>query len=452
MANVTRQQKYGAYTTLYVLVVLAVLAAVNYLAFKNNKTLDTTANQRFSLSEQTIKLVGGLKQDVQITYWDEQQSFGPARDLLTQYTNLSSKLKVEYNDAVKKPALARAAGVSALGTIIVESGTRREEAKSLTEEQITSAIVRVLKGTTRTVCFAQGGGERELEKNARDGYTAIKELIEKDNFKLQTMNLLEKSEIPASCTVTVIAGPKFEYPQEAVDALKKSVESGGKVLFLLDPPFNVDKFKVAENKALLEMLSGWGVTLNKDVVVDLSRVGRMMGGAVLANKYESHPVVREMGSQPVVMGFARSLEAKSTDKATVEKLFSSLTSSFAQTDLTKAELEPDPEKDKQGPFLMAVAGRYNTGKENNDGRFVVVGNASFVENGYIRMYANVDLFLNMLAWLTADEDLISIRPKDPEDRRIQLDQGQLRMVIAVSQFVLPTIALAAAVLAWRRRR
>jgi ABC-type uncharacterized transport system involved in gliding motility auxiliary subunit len=452
MAKVTRQQKYGAYTTLYILVVVAALGALNYLAFKNNKTLDTTASKRFSLSEQTIKLVGGLKQDVQITYWDEQASFGPAKDLLTLYSNLSSKLKIEYNDAVKKPALARAAGVQSLGTIIVESGQRREEAKSLSEEQITSAIVRVLKGTTRTVCFAQGGGERDLEKNARDGYTAIKDLIEKDNFKLQTINLLEKSEIPGTCTVTVIAGPKFDYPQEAVAALKQNVETGGKVLFLLDPPFNVDKFKVSENKALLEMLGGWGVTMNKDLVVDLSRVGRMMGGAVLVNKYESHPIVREMGGQPVVMGFARSLEAKSTDKATVEKLFSSLTSSFAMTDLSKAEIEPNPEKDKQGPFLMAAAGRYNTGKENQDGRFVVVGNASFVENGYVRLYANMDLFLNMLAWLTADEELISIRPKDPEDRRIQLDQGQLQMVIVVSQFVLPALALAAAIAVWRKRR
>jgi ABC-type uncharacterized transport system involved in gliding motility auxiliary subunit len=200
------------------------------------------------------------------------------------------------------------------------------------------------------------------------------------------------------------------------------------------------------------MLGGWGVTLNKDLVVDLSRVGRMMGGAVLANKYESHPVVREMGQTPVVMGFARSLEAKSTDKATVEKLFSSLSSSYALTDLTKAEIEPNPDKDKQGPFLMAVAGKYNTGKENQEGRFIVLGNASFIENGYIRLYGNVDLYLNMLAWLAADEELISIRPKDPEDRRLQLDQGQLQTLIVVSQFVLPGFALAAAFMVWRKRR
>jgi ABC-type uncharacterized transport system involved in gliding motility auxiliary subunit len=448
----SRQQKYSLYSTAYIVVIVAVLGIGNYLANKNNKTFDTTSNKRYSLSEQTVKIVKGLSKDVQVTYWDNQEGFTQAKDLLGQYMNLSSKLKVEYVDAIKKPALARAAGITNLGTIVVESGNKREEAKGLSEEQVTSALVRVLKGTERTVCFVQGGGEKELDKNARDGYTAVKDMVEKDNYKLDRVNLLETSEIPANCLVLVVPGPKFEYPAASVEALKKHVEGGGKALFMLDPPFNVDKLKVNENKALVDVLAGWGVTLNKDLVVDLSRVGQMMGGAVLANKFESHPIVREMSGRPVVMAFPRSMEGKSTDKTTVEKLFSSLSSSFALTDLTKAEIDPNPDKDKRGPFTMSVAGTYKTGQANKDGRFVVVGNSSFIDNGNIQLYGNSDLFLNMLAWLSADEDLISIRPKDPEDRRIQLDQSQMNTLIVVSQFVLPLIALGAAVWIWRKRR
>jgi ABC-type uncharacterized transport system involved in gliding motility auxiliary subunit len=447
-----RQQKYSLYSTAYVVVILAVLGIANYLANKNNKTYDTTSNKRYSLSDQTVKIVKGLSKDVQITYWDNQEGFTQAKDLLGQYTILSSKLKVEYVDAIKKPALARAAGITNLGTIIVESGPKREEAKGLTEEQITSAMVRVLKGTERTVCFAQGGSEKQIDRSERDGYTAVKETVERDNYKVETLNLLEKAEIPASCTVLVVPGPKFDYPPAAVEGLKKHVEGGGKALFMLDPPFNVDKLKIAENKALTDVLAGWGVTLNKDLVVDLSRVGQMMGGAVLANKFEAHPIVREMSGRPVVMAFPRSLDAKNGDKTTVEKLFSSMTSSFALTDLSKAEIDPDPEKDKRGPFAMAVAGSYKTGVENKDGRFVVVGNSSFIDNGSIQLYGNADLFLNMLAWLSADEDLISIRPRDPEDRRIQLEQGQMNTLIVISQFVLPLIALGAGVMIWRKRR
>ncbi len=447
-----RQQKYSIYSTVYIIVIIGVLGIANYLANKNNKTFDTTANKRYSLSEQTVKIVKGLDKEVSITYWDNQDGFTPARDLLGQYTILSSKLKVEYIDALKKPALARAAGISNLGTIIIEANNKREEAKGLSEEQITSAIVRVLKGTERTVCFAQGGSEKQLDRSERDGYTAVKEMIERDNYKVDSVNLLETSEIPASCSLLVVPGPKFDYPAAAVETLKKHVEAGGKALFLLDPPFNVDKFKIAENKALVDALAQWGVTLHKDLVVDLSRVGQMMGGAVLANRFDPHPIVREMSGRPVVMTFPRSLEGKSTDKTTVENLFSSLSSSFALTNLNKAELEPNPDTDKRGPFAMAVAGTYRTGQEGKDGRFVVVGNSSFIDNSNIQLYGNSDLFLNMLAWLSADEDLISIRPKDPEDRRIQLDQGQMNTVIVVSQFLLPLIALGGAVYMWRKRR
>lgn len=447
-----RQQKYSIYSTVYIIVIIGVLGIANYLANKNNKTFDTTANKRYSLSEQTVKIVKGLDKEVSITYWDNQDGFTPARDLLGQYTILSSKLKVEYIDALKKPALARAAGISNLGTIIIEANNKREEAKGLTEEQITSAIVRVLKGTERTVCFAQGGSEKQLDRSERDGYTAVKEMIERDNYKVDSVNLLETSEIPASCSLLIVPGPKFDYPAAAVETLKKNVETGGKALFLLDPPFNVDKLKIAENKALVDALAQWGVTLHKDLVVDLSRVGQMMGGAVLANRFDPHPIVREMSGRPVVMTFPRSLEGKSTDKTTVENLFSSLSSSFALTNLNKAELEPNLDTDKRGPFAMAVAGTYRTGQEGKDGRFVVVGNSSFIDNGNIQLYGNSDLFLNMLAWLSADEDLISIRPKDPEDRRIQLDQGQMNTVIVVSQFVLPLIALGGAVYMWRKRR
>ena len=55
----------------------------------------------------------------------------------------------------------------------------------------------------------------------------------------KTISLLEKAEIPADCTVVVVAGPKSDYQQPAVDAIKKYVEDGGRAMFLLDPPLKI---------------------------------------------------------------------------------------------------------------------------------------------------------------------------------------------------------------------
>src|ERR1700745_1504257 len=91
-----RQTKYAAYATTYILVVLAVVVAVNVLADRFNKSYDATSNKRYSLSEQTAKIIKGLKQDATITYFNQSTRFRDGKDLLDEYANLSPKIKVTY--------------------------------------------------------------------------------------------------------------------------------------------------------------------------------------------------------------------------------------------------------------------------------------------------------------------------------------------------------------------
>ena len=58
-----RQTKYAAYATVYILIVVAVIVVGNVLADRYNKSYDATSNKRYSLSDQTAKIVKGLKQD-----------------------------------------------------------------------------------------------------------------------------------------------------------------------------------------------------------------------------------------------------------------------------------------------------------------------------------------------------------------------------------------------------
>ena len=49
--------------------VLGILGALNYLACRHTKQFDLTKDQRYSLSDQTQKILGGLKEDVKIPYF-----------------------------------------------------------------------------------------------------------------------------------------------------------------------------------------------------------------------------------------------------------------------------------------------------------------------------------------------------------------------------------------------
>src|SRR5262249_20272829 len=147
-----RQTRYAAFATSYIAIVLAVVVVANVLASRYHKSYDTTSNKRYSLSDQTAKIVKGLKQDVNITYFNQSTQFRDGKDLLDQYGSLSPKVKVDYVDPDKNPQAAREAGIRNLGTAVVQIGQKREEAKGLTEEGLTGAFIRVLKSTTRTVC------------------------------------------------------------------------------------------------------------------------------------------------------------------------------------------------------------------------------------------------------------------------------------------------------------
>ncbi|MCC7156297.1 MAG: GldG family protein [Bryobacterales bacterium] len=452
----SRQSKFGTYAVTYTLIVIAVLAGINWLANQRNKSMDFTSNKRFSLSDQTIKIVSGLKQDVTVSYFDETSRFAQAKDLLDRYGNLSPKLHVEYIDPVKKPQLARQYGVRTMGTTLLRTSAKSQEARSLSEEEVTSALIRLLKEGQKTACFTAGAGEHSLDETGPNGYSGAKDLLEKNNYKTQTVNLLEKPEIPKECGIVVVAGPHVDYPQAVVDTLKKFVESGGDALFMLDPPIDSGKDRIAENPALMKLMDDLGVTLNKDQVLDTSGIGGLYGlgpEVALASRYESQPIVRDMKGTATAFAIARSLTVNGTkDKASAEKIISSSPNSFATTQLSGKERKIDVSKGKQDSFVLAAAGTYRTGQPDHDGRYVIVGSSDWAANYVLRFAGNRDLFVNMMNWLSNDEDLISIRPKDPEDRRIQMTRGQMSMLRLTAQFLLPLLVIVAGIMVWLRRR
>src|SRR5690348_14076014 len=451
----TRQTKYTAYAGVYIIVIIAILFAANFLANRYDKSYDATSNKRYSLSDQTVKVVKGLKQDAYITNYDQSSRFQSAKDKLDLYANLSPKVHVEYVDPDKKPQLAREAGIKSYGTTIVQIGANKNEAKSTSEEDITGAFIRDLKHTARTVCFVTGSGEHLIDDSTREGYSRFKDLLGKDDYQAKSISLLEKAEVPSDCTVVVVGGPSGDYQQPEVDALKKYVEDGGRAMFLLDPPLKMGHGDIADNDALAGLLSSWGVTPNKDLILDMNPIGQLAGlgpQVALVTRYDSQPIVNDMKGSATGFPLSRSLDTKNADKTTVDKLFDSSESSLATTKLNSPSVDPNDPKNKKGPLTLAAAGTYKTGKENTQGRFVVVGSSQWAANSFINFNGNRDLALNAMNWLSSDEDLISIRPKEPEDRRITMTRAQMNWVRITSQFLFPLAVVIAGFSVWWRRR
>ncbi len=444
-----RQTKYGIYVTVYILVVLAVVVGANWLANQNNKSYDATANKRFSLSDATKQTLRGLKNDINITYFDRTSAFENARTTLDRYKDQSSKIKVTFIDPEKKPEIARLAHVQNFGTIFVDNdaGKKHEEAKSLTEEEITGAIKRSMTSGVRTACFIAGSGEGSITDSERDGYSRFKSLLEKSSgVKTKELPMLQKAEVDKECTIVVIAGPTHDYIPPVRDAMKKFIDDGGKALIMFTPAI-ADRGGSSEGEPELEkMVADWGITVNNDLVYDVGPYSQVFGEAApVVGHYDSHPIVKDMGRSATVFPLSRSLEVK-TDKG-MQKLFETSDTSFETTNL-KPPIKLNPDKDKKGPFTLGA-----TGTVNGKSRVVVVGSSSWLSNSALSYpTANRDLGLNMVNWLTADESLISIPTKEPEDRRIMLSGRQMNLIALFSVIVLPLAVVLLGFGVWWKRR
>jgi ABC-type uncharacterized transport system involved in gliding motility auxiliary subunit len=81
-----------------------------------------------------------------------------------------------------------------------------------------------------------------------------------------------------------------------------------------------------------------------------------------------------------------------------------------------------------------------------------VGNSSFADNAYFKMQRNGDLFLNTVNWLALDENLISIRPKSPTNRRLTFTAAQQTLFYWFSLVFLPGIVIVTGGVLWWKRR
>ena len=440
-----RQTKYAAFATIYIVVVLAVVVVANVLADRYNKTYDATANKRYSLSEESRKIVGGLKDDATITYFNVSANFVQGRDLLSEYAGLSPKVTVKYVDVEKDPEATRAAGIDHIPAVTVTADGRTNQAATIDEQGLTGAFIRDITGRTRTVCFVTGNGEHALDESGPGGLSELKQMLAGDNYQTQTINLATSEMIPASCTAVVAAGPKSDYQQPEVNAIKSYVENGGRAMLLLDAPLAFGPEPIASNTALTSMLQGWGVTVDQDLVLDPSS---RLQTVALVSSYSSQPIVADMTRFVTAFPMARSLTVGTNPKGSVQQLFESSDSSFATNNLSS----PKVNVDRRGPLPLGAAGTFTVDKPHEQGRFVVVGSSGWVTNGAISAGGNGDLAANAINWLCSDEELISIRPTPPDVQQLTMTSRQMAMVRIVSQFVLPLIVIVAGIAIWWKRR
>ncbi len=441
----------GANFALYTLIVVALIVLVNWFVNHHDKRWDMTPNKKYSLSDQTRKILKELNRDVAIYVFDRERSMGERRDVLDMYASASHRVKVKYVDPDRQPAVAKEFAVRTYGTIVVSAGDRHMEAQGDTEEGITNALVRVLKGQ-RSACFIEGHGERKLDSTDRDGYDHFGKQLGNENYLTQSVPLMQKMAIPPDCTMVVIAGPQNDYLPPEIDVLQKYIQGGGRALIMLDAGVELPN--------LAKLLTGWNVTARNDLVIDQNPVAQLFGTSPampLIVKYGSNPIVQPLSGRATLFPLSRSFEIGKEPKAggTADSLCDTSGESFDVMNFNPKmeKVEFRPGKDLKGPLTVAAAGTVpGEGEKKISGRFVALGTSLVAANNFLNFQSNRDFIMNSINWLSEDEDLISIRAKPPDSQHLTMNSQQMRQVLFLGVFGIPFLIIVAGVMVWWQRR
>ena len=466
-----RQTRYGANAIVMALAFLGILGVLNALAAQTHLRTDVTAGGQYTLSRQTIAVLKDLSQPVKVTGFFNKEPAAQAGqeeagNRLMEYRFQTDKLSFEFVDPDEKPGIARQYEIKDYGALVFEAGSRRKQVFGLSEQDFTGAILNVTGKEQQKIYFVEGHGERAIDSADSQSFSQVRDGLIADNYQVQSINLSTVAALPSDVAVLGIAGPKRPFLEPEVQLVDRYLEGGGKALILLDPN---------PSPELRRLLLKWGVEVKDGLVVDTQSYVNPDLTVPLARggQYTFGQVTKDLQASffPGAAGLTPSVPEDDRDHVAVTPLAATTDRSYLETDPQKIEFTPNA--DSIGPFLLGLTVEANkpVGQRpvrpvppqpgqplpanqpaQNPTRLVVFADSDFATNNFFYSLSNSDLLLNSVNWLTAQESLISIRPKPPEFRRLDITRRTFDFILYSSAALWPLAVLLAGGFVWWRRR
>ncbi|HUP57512.1 MAG TPA: GldG family protein, partial [Bdellovibrionota bacterium] len=427
----SRSAAFGAQSAVTVVLVIGIVGVLNFLVSQHPLKWDLTKNRLHTLSQDTEKLMKGLKAPVKATLFAKLNQREQFRPVLDNYKALNAtQFDVEYVDPDKEQLRTKQAGVKKYGTLLLNYQGRESRIEEVSEEKLTNALIKLLKDKSQSLCVITGHGERSFASTEADGYSTVKKSLEDQSYALRDVSLAEGKKALEGCDAIAIIGPSKSFFAPEIAALREYLSGGGRALVALD--LNIKGGNLAPE--LDPILQEWYVKRVQALVLD-PMAQRLGGEAIMPMlvKYSpENPITREMREQafaPFLMPIETLPGAPAELK--VNWLAQTDPRSWGVVDLSSiqkggvAGRKPD---DKAGPLNAGVfvEGKQKDSKAARPTRMVVFGSSYFATNNFSRFGANMDLFLNTVSWLLEDESFISIHAKEEGPGKVEMTEKQAR--------------------------
>ena len=473
-----RQTRYGTNTGVMIVAFVGIAVILNALSAENHTRMDTTAGGQYTLSLQTINVIKSLEKPVKVTGFFttsqplSQAAQAEAENLLAEYKHQSSKISFEMVDFEQSPGTAREFEVRNNGTLVFESEDRRERVLGIgeqgdlgiTEQNFTGAILKVTGKQPLKIYFLTGHGEREILNSEMNGYSFVREGLTADNYAVESLNLAVINQIPSDASLLVLASPQRPFLENEASLINAYLDQGGNGLFLLDPK---------PRQEMKDILARWGIMVYDGKIVDqIANVASDMTqpAVVQRSQYADSPITKEIAATffPDAVGLTFDVPDRDADHIFVDPLAITSPRSYIKAGGSDS-LNFEQGADMPGPVALALTVEANnpvgqrprqpapaqqggSPEDLKTTRLAVFADSDYATNQYFYSLGNSDLLLNSVNWLTQQEQLISIRPKPPQFRRLVITQREWNFILYSTIAFWPLAVLFVGGVAWWRRR
>lgn len=460
----TRNALYGGNTLAIAAIFLGILALVNVLGSRRHERWDLTANKQFSLSDETVKVLGQVTQPIHAIGFYSSEPVDQTRrqeflDQLNEYQIRSNgQITHEVVDPVEQPAIAQRFAIREFGTVVLQMGEQKQQITSTREPDVTSAILKLVRPTPKRAYFTVGHNEHRLDGFDRDGYSELKRQMEARNFVVEPLNLFASQAVPDDANLVVVGGPKQPFTPDEVTALGTYLDRGGKIMAMVDPELD---------SGLAALTARWNLEIGRFYVLETDRNSIWQSPFnPIVNRFPVHKVTEQMPFVVFPSTTYVTVPKETPPRTTMTALAQTTDRSWAEATDPTAATDPqsirlDEGVDVKGPLTLAVA--VEVTPESSPGadppadaakaRMVVVGTSRLVTNDVFQLPAgNPTMFLNAANWLIGEEELISIRPRTEDVRRLFLSEAQRNTLFFSTTLFLPVVVLALGVVVWWSRR
>jgi gliding-associated putative ABC transporter substrate-binding component GldG len=361
------------------------------------------------------------------------------------------------------------------------------------EYELSRTIKRLTSKITPAVGFLTGHGEADIKTDL----TVLNSTLSKE-YSAQPVNLKNGQKVSRGIKSLLIVGPKQPFSDWEKYALDQYLMQGGKIALFLDKTEVDLQMGKAEklDLGLDDFLENYGVKVNDNLIIDMQcarvTIQQQSGYMTISNivSYPFFPTVSNFNRENLIVKRLENLDlpfVSSLDSSYVSDKnlkFTPLVMSSSRSGLRVYPFDINPLKkfnksdfdagiqllagviqgsfqsyfrDKEIPQPEGVSADWerpeSTLTRSPENRLVVVGDADFIKDGTIRNKGNLIFFMNIVDWLSQDENLIAIRSKEVSVRPLKpLTPGQKKLARYGNVLGLPLLVIIFGLLRWRIRK